>query len=56
MKRRDFMIGAAAATGLAAASKGWAQGRDDDKRARMPGFTVGACAYSLPMEYCSLIS
>lgn len=35
MKRRDFMIGAAAATGLAAASRAWAQGRDDDKRARI---------------------
>ena len=35
MKRRDFMIGAAAATGLATARRGWAQGRDADKLSRI---------------------
>ena len=35
MKRRDFMIGAAAATGLVTARRGWAQGRDADKLSRI---------------------
>ncbi len=35
MKRREFMIGAAAAVSLAGASKTWAQARDDEKRARV---------------------
>ena len=35
MKRRDFMIGAAAATGLVAANKAWAQGNNADKLSRV---------------------
>ena len=35
MKRRDFMIGAVAASGLAGVSRGWAQGRDGDKLSRI---------------------
>jgi hypothetical protein len=42
MNRRDFMIGAAAGTGfLAAASKSWAQSRDDEKRARIAVMMFG---------------
>ena len=35
MKRRDFLFGAAAATAVAGVTKAWAQGRDDEKRARI---------------------
>jgi len=35
MKRRDFLIGAAAAAGLASGRKGWAQTRDQAKLARV---------------------
>jgi hypothetical protein len=35
MKRRDFMIGVAAATGLAGAGRGWAQTRDAAKLSRV---------------------
>jgi hypothetical protein len=35
MRRRDFLIGAAAATTLAGASKAWARTREEDKRSRI---------------------
>ena len=35
MNRREFLVGAAAATGLAATSRAWAQGRDQAKLARL---------------------
>jgi hypothetical protein len=35
MKRREFLIGAAAATTLTGVSRAWAQRRDDEKRARI---------------------
>jgi hypothetical protein len=35
MKRREFLIGAAAAAGLASARRGWAQARDQAKLARV---------------------
>lgn len=41
MRRREFMISAAAAAGVVASSKAWAQGRDDDKRARIAVMMFG---------------
>jgi hypothetical protein len=35
MRRRDFLVGAAAATTLTGASKAWARSREDDKRSRI---------------------
>lgn len=46
MTRRDFVIGAAAVTGVAAASRSWAQGRTDDaNRARLDRIGIATWSF-----------